>query len=220
MGLIDLTFQAAPAATPWFQDGRIIVPAIFSCLTIILGFAAWHYTREKLRLDLFNRRMEIYDLFYKSLHELATEPIENIILTNQLNFMKEKNHFIKINVHYIRFLFDKDIIRVYTIVAELRDHIISTLNKTDADSLLIRKFYQNNCGELLRDLPVIFRSYLKFSSFRMPGRQKPYFHWAFAPRDIEKFRPPHAALPPQSRAPDGLSAPAASPAASDPPTDR
>ncbi len=49
-----------------------VVPLVISVVSILFAGAAWWISREKLRLDLYNRRFDIYSRALDLLHALET----------------------------------------------------------------------------------------------------------------------------------------------------
>jgi hypothetical protein len=151
-----------------------VLPQLWiSLIAAILGYWAWVFTGEKLRLDLFDRRFEIYSktLDYCSVVarygalELREENKEDI--TKGLNAAYES--FRGIGYHKAQALFGSDIATVFKELNNSYAYISAYGGlRPDGNGYDASKYWDHikQTVEVSNKLPVLFKPYLYFGDHK------------------------------------------------------
>jgi len=109
---------------------HITAAVVISVVSACVAFAAWRTSREKLRLDLYNRRFDIYSRTLDLLHVLETwQPSEleknSASLQQSPDLEKAQRAFVKAS-REAQFLFD-DASGIYKLLEQLHTDVITMI---------------------------------------------------------------------------------------------
>jgi hypothetical protein len=109
---------------------HITAAVVISVVSACVAFAAWRTSREKLRLDLYNRRFDIYSRTLDLLHILETwnpsEREENSVsLEHSPELVKAQQAFVKAS-REAQFLFD-DASGIHKLLEQMHADVIAVI---------------------------------------------------------------------------------------------
>lgn len=165
----------AIGSTVWlFVDGRgELVPQLWvSVLTLALSYLAAAYTVEKFRLDLLDRRFEIYR---KTLEFCSIILQEGDLAVNDRNreaiqqaIAAAHESFRGIGFHKSKALFGDDINDVFKELSDCYSHIQAFGGNRQGDQRAIEEFWRKvtYVVDMSSKLPDLFKPYLYFGDYK------------------------------------------------------
>ena len=161
-------FLAAAGFFLLFSLGKLeLLPAtVFTLFTAALAFLAYHFTRARFRLDLFEKRWEVYENTWKFCSIALQEGKlrsrgENVDRVKQAleaadGSFRGKGH------HRYRLLFGSDIGKVMDELNRIYARLISLGDNWEASWLGDMEYLEKT----VNNLPEIFAPYLYFGNYR------------------------------------------------------
>lgn len=163
----------------WIEILRLLATVAFGLATTALALLALKYTREKARLDLYEKRLAFYNRLWKGLslattanHPGPDSPQDDLVRyrKNSGKIQDALSHF---SYHESRALFGPD---VWSFMDEMRAAELSLRlmqstrpPNTKADDELFKKQYldaSNTLFEGVNRMPDVFAPYLDFGRMR------------------------------------------------------
>jgi hypothetical protein len=156
----------------WYGKPELVPQLWISIVAVVLSYFACVFTAEKLRLDLFDRRFEIYS---KALAFCSAVFTHGSLEPNDKNkdaiikaVEDAHNSFRGIGYHKSRALFGQDIMAVFMKLNESYSYI-STFGSLKSSAQFSAEQYWNHVKSVVAltgDLPEHFRPYMYYGDYR------------------------------------------------------
>ncbi|NDE90300.1 MAG: hypothetical protein EB059_04060 [Alphaproteobacteria bacterium] len=151
-----------------------LIPTFFmSGTAAILSYSAYRYTKEKFRLDLLDKRVEIYNKALEFCSLIVTMGGLIQIESNKELLVAAENaahgSFRGLGYHKTHSLFGQDIVDLFKKLSEayayLNTHGQGLQNQTQEQ---INKHFEHVAyiSDLVGQLPIIFKPYIFFGSYK------------------------------------------------------
>ncbi len=173
-GILVSTLALALVSTGllvYWNKMELLPQAWVSVLTAVVGYLAFFYTREKLRLDLFDKRFAIYEktLDYCSymLAHASLEPTEANRAELQQALAAAGESFRGIGYHKSRALFGEDIAEIFRELNESFSFIVAfgpERAQARLNAQQIEEYWRHvrRTVDLSQKLPEVFKPYMYF----------------------------------------------------------
>lgn len=127
----------------------------FSAIAAGFAYQAYKYTKEKFRLDLFEKRMSLYEDLYKEVGQISVGSQRMPVATGGINHNK------------FYFLFGKEI---ENLIVEINGTLME-LNFSTYGDVMLTGNEQRMMSYCIR-LPEVFASYLYFGDYKSDREQE------------------------------------------------
>jgi hypothetical protein len=154
---------------------QLVVTILFGGIAAILGFLAYTHTRDRFRLELFEKRWEIYESTLRFCSAVLQQGgIANHSQDEERNqrainaLLHAEGSFRGTGYHKTKSLFGDDIISEFNKINEAYAFFVAYSNREDRGTEETKRYYDHlkNINKTVGKLPDMFKPYMYFGDYK------------------------------------------------------